>query len=71
MITMAVITLVTGAAAIGAWVMLGSGLPSFSNLGGGPVKKITRKRGKFRSAPYVILVPAKTLPEKVTPTFPR
>ena len=71
MITMAVITLVTGAAAIGAWVMLGSGLPSFSNLGGGPVKKITRKRGKFRSAPYVILVPAKTLPEKVTSVQPK
>jgi endonuclease YncB( thermonuclease family) len=65
-ITMALITLVTGLSVIGLWVVLGPGAPSFFNLGSDSAKKITRRKDKRRSSPYVILVPAETLPEKVS-----
>lgn len=65
-VTMALITLVTGLSVIGLWVVLRPGAPSFFNLGSDSAKKITRLKDKRRSSPYVILVPAKTLPEKVS-----
>jgi len=69
-ITMAIITLVTGVAAIGAWVVLGPGLPSIFSGGSDPAKKITRKWDARRSAPFITLVPAVTLPEKIAPAPP-
>ena len=69
-ITMAIITLVTGIAAIGAWVVLGPGLPSIFSGGSDPAKKITRKWDARRSAPFITLVPAVTLPEKIAPAPP-
>ena len=47
-ITMMIVTLVTGVAAIGAWVMLGPGIPAIFSGGGDPAKNITRKRDARR-----------------------
>ncbi len=69
-ITMMIVTLVTGIAAIGAWVVLGPGLPSIFSGGSDPAKKITRKRDARRSAPFITLVPAVTLPEKIASAPP-
>lgn len=65
-VTMVLITLVTGLSVIGLWFVLGPGVPSVFNLGSDSAKNIPRPKDIRRSAPYVILVPAETLPEKVS-----
>lgn len=63
-VTMLLITLLTGAAGIGAWIVLKSETPPvLPGKDTGPEKPV-RKKAKWREAPYVILAPSKTLPDK-------
>lgn len=72
-VTMLFITLLTVAAGIGAWIVLKSEAPPvLPGKHTGPEKPI-RKKAKWREAPYVILAPSKTLPDKqsaVSPPLP-
>ena len=63
-VTMLLITLFTGAAGIGAWMVMNSELPPAPPGKDAEQEKTPQTRTKWRDAPYVILAPAKTLPEE-------
>ena len=69
-VTMLLITLLTGATGIGAWIVLKSDMPSVLTDKRVEPEKPQRKQLKWREAPYVILAPAETLPEKSSAVSP-
>lgn len=69
-VTMLLITLLTVAAGIGAWIVLKSDMPSGLTDKRAEPEKPQRKQLKWREAPYVILTPAETLPEKSSAVSP-
>ncbi len=69
-VTMLFITLLTGAAGVGAWIVLKDKAPNILQSKSTKPEKQKRERAKWREAPYVILVPAQTLPEKQSAVSP-
>jgi len=62
--TILLITLFTGLAGIGVWIMMGPELPSVFPSDDAGQEKTRRKQAKWREAPYVFLAPSETLPEE-------